>query len=53
MDERCIGELIAIAKEIDGVADELSLEGFDSAPRAVQLFRLALRLRRVIAAMPS
>ena len=53
MDETIIGELMAIANGIDGAAEEILQLATVNEPRAIELHRLALRLRRMIAAIPE
>ena len=53
MDENCIGDLIALAKRIDGIADDIAAETENRDPRGVELFRIALHLRRIIARLPG
>ena len=53
MNEQIISELMAIANELDGSAEELIQLATVNEPRAVELHRLALRLRRMIAAIPE
>ena len=53
MDEKSIADLIMLARDIDGIAEEISFASDNKDHHGIELFRLALRLRRYIARLPE